>query len=372
MSYAEKMKACMLIRWARAAAFLLCAFAAATTHSASWKVINSTPGGFRYEVDTDSLQQIQQGEYRVLYRWGVDLERDFSLETLSLDCFNQSALTTRSVTTNRNMFRGEPEWQVSVSDFAAGTVTRGGRTSPVSADERMRALSFPTLTEPKGKILRMACAEESLFKALHEATGLELQRKSGCDRPDMQSAPLCKPDVESRELLGQMITRLGQAARACALTDAQVNLLGRVWLKDAEVCRAGNCDLQLMAMRISGLGTDLARAAAGQPCTYIPPTLKSAEQAEARDEGVARFRECLKKSVPELDDRISPANVVAEGVFAACRGQLSADMVGNTTFASTVLPSLTTMVLRHRQESRKPEPPTTKPTRPSQTRPAKQ
>lgn len=251
------------------------------------------------------------------------------------------------------MYPSDPERQVFTRDFIDGTSTSFWGRKPLSEDEKMRAVQFPTSGSSQSRLVRALCQNELFFRQFHELTGDDVQKQWGCGTPRLAKAPMCEPDLETRELLGQLIMRMGQVEKACAVSDEQTNLVTRVWLKDVEACRGAACDLGTLRMRVGGLGDDLSRAAAGQRCSYLPNAVKRAQQDEARDAASLRFTACLAKTIPELDDRVSPADVVAEGVYAACRSELTPDLASSSNFATTVIPSVTSQVLRARKESRK-------------------
>ncbi|MFT3816416.1 MAG: hypothetical protein QM750_02090 [Rubrivivax sp.] len=290
------------------------------------------------------------------WRWGREFVNDYSTDTLRVECGEHKVVTERSVSINRSMYPSDPERQVFTRDFIEETSTSYWGRKPLSADEKMRAVRFPTSGSPESRLVRVLCQNEPFFKQFHELTGDDVQKQWGCGTPRLANAPMCKPDLETRELLGQLIMRISQVEKACALSGEQANLVTRVWLKEMETCRSAKCDLGALSMGVEGLGGDLTRAAAGQACTFIARSTQMARDSEAKDASEVRFTACLAKTIPELDDKVSPANVVAEGVYAACRDQLTPELAGSSNFATTVLPSVTGQVLRARQESRKPTP----------------
>ncbi|MFN3738072.1 hypothetical protein [Hydrogenophaga sp.] len=318
--------------------------------------------GFRYEFDADAVERVTNGVYRVKWRWGRELVNDYSTNTSRVECGEHKLVTERSVSINRALYPSDPERQVFTRDFIEGESTSFWGRKPLSADEKMRAVQFPTSGSPQSKLVRILCQNEPFFRQFHELSGEDVQRQLGCGTPRLANALMCKTDLETRELLGQLIMRVDQIEKACAVNDEQTNQVARVWLKDVETCRSAKCDLDALKMGVQGLGDDLMRAAAGQACTFVMRVTERAKDIEARDAASLRFTACLAKTIPELDDKVSPANVVAEGVYATCRGQLTPDLASSSSFASSVLPSVTSQVLRVRQESRKPAPkPATKP-----------
>ena len=332
-------------------------FAAAPTPATAeaWVAMDNGKG-YRYEFDADAVERVTNGVYRVKWRWGREAVSEYTRDTLRVECEEHKVVTERSVSINRWMDAANPERQVVTDDYIAGTSTSFWRTTPLSADQKMRAVRYPTSGTPESRLVRALCQNEPFFRQFHEGIGEDAQKRWGCGTPRLANAPMCQPDLGTRELLGQLFMRTEQIEKACAVSDEQTNLVTRVWLKEAEACQGTSCDLGILRMKVSGLADDLSRAAAGQRCIYLANAVISAQQSEARDAASVPFTECLAKTIPELDDKVSPANVVAEGVYAACRGQLTPDLASSSNFATTVIPSVTSQVLRARQESRKPVP----------------
>lgn len=332
-------------------------FAAAPTLATAeaWVAMDNGKG-YRYGFDADAVERVTNGVYRVKWRWGREFVNDFSTDNLRVECGEHKVVTERSVSLNRSMYPSDPARQLFSNDFLEGTSTSYWGKKPLSAEEKMRAVRFPTSGSPESRLVRALCQGEPFFRQFHEVAGENVQKRWGCDTPRLATAPMCKPDLETRELLGQLIMRIDQVEKACALSSDDANLISRVWLKEAEACRGTVCDLSLMQMSIDGLGGDLMRAAAGERCTYAASAVGRAQQSEARDAASVRFTDCLARTIPELDDKVSPANVVAEGVYAACRDQLTPELASSSNFATTVIPSVTSQILRARQQSRKPIP----------------
>jgi hypothetical protein len=335
-------------------------FAAVPTSATAeaWVAVDNGKG-YRYEFDSDAVERVTNGVYRVKWRWGIEFVNHFSTDTLRVECGEHKVVTERSVSFNRSMYPAEPDKQVFTTDFTEGASTSFWGKKPLSADEKMRAVRFPTSGSPESRLVRTLCQNEPFFRQFHEVAGEEVQKQWGCGSPRLANAPMCKPDLETRELLGQLLMRTDQVNKACAVGAEQTNLIMRVWLKAVEACRGTGgtvCDVEILRMQVSGLGGDLSSAAAGQRCNYAPGAIERARLDEARDASVAVFRKCLDETIPKLDDKVSPANVVAEGVYASCRGQLTPDLASNATFTARAIPGITAQVLQARQESGKPTP----------------
>lgn len=332
---------------------ILCSAVPASVSAQAWIAMDDGKG-YRYELDAETVERITNGEYRVRWRWGREFVDDFSMNTLRVDCQQHKVSTERSVSINRPMYPSDPERQVFTRDFIEGNSISFWGTKPLSPDEKMRAVRFPTSGSPESRLVRLLCQNEPFFKQFHELTGDDLQKRWGCGTPQFANAPMCRPDLETRELLGQLIGRMDQVEKACALTSDDASLILRVWLKEVEVCRNASCDLSSLRIGVDGLGGDLSKAQAGRSCTFVASAVERARHSEVRDVASLRFTACLARTIPDIDDKVSPANVVAEGVYAACRGELTPDLASSSSFASTMLPSVTSQVLRARHESRKP------------------
>ena len=87
----------------------------------------------------------------------------------------------------------------------------------------------------------------------------------------------------------------------------------------------------------------------GEGCTGASSLLRMMDEDEFRETSIAAFNECALHAVRDLDDRVSPANVVAEAAFGSCRGKLTPGLASSTAFSSRLLPSMTAAVLRNRQ-----------------------
>jgi hypothetical protein len=347
---------------------LLCLAAPVPANTEAWVEMNDDKT-YSFEVDVNSVKQTTQSEYRVTWRRASQAGKWRSVEAGRVDCSKQSVFTERSVRTDASLFPSEPQKQVAETDFVAGTSTSWWGTKQISNDEKLRAMDFPAAGSPQGRVVRLLCQNHPGFRETHELMGDFVQQQWRCGSSDLAAAPMCKTDLGTRELVGQLLVRLDQVEKACALSSDDTNLVGDVWLKQAMKCSNAKCDLGSMHMGVASLGSDLSRASAGQRCSFVLSAIESAKEEKERNKSIVRFGACVARAVPELDDRVSPANVVAEGVYAACREKLSPALANNTSFSNGVLPSVTRRVLETRQRPAESKGKT--PGKPAESKPAR-
>lgn len=90
------------------------------------------------------------------------------------------------------------------------------------------------------------------------------------------------------------------------------------------------------------------------PCLVLATSASLAHSAGPSWHGQqpSQFEMCGAKQILRLDDAVSPADVVARGVLATCRGLLPREALQDAALLARVEAALTAAVLEHRQASR--------------------
>lgn len=327
-----------------------------TTASAQWIDLPYAKP-FLLQVDSSSALRILDGEFRVSWRFGRDLEKRFSEYSGRIDCFDIRVVLEHETVIDRTGWP-DPMFHAWHYNYRDRTSEYGGRKSVMNEEQRWRAVKYPEAGSSEFQVMRYLCESEPGFKEQHELRGESLQARNRCDRADNAAKAMCKPDQETRELLGLLTIRTVQIEEACEVDSDELDSLLAHWLLESSKCRPRGgkpCGLSSLRSATYRLGEDLARAQLGQPCRYIPIALQSMQEKERDEIALDLFRMCITKTIPALDDRISPANIVAEGAIASCRSHLPSDLTSGTEFTSGILPTITAEVLRARKKPRSSE-----------------
>lgn len=335
---------------------------ALTAQAESWLDISLVPGSSFLQLDKDSVAQTSDNTFTATWRVGIALNQAYFVKHGTVDCRQESLQLETSTYVDPHPLMGRPELIEIVTNYATGKSISGGQASPLSEAERAKSAEFPSGASAEGKLLQRVCQQHYLSQGRREASAAAVQKELGCSSAAMVGSPLCAKDATTLETLHSLFLRLEQIEQACSISRAQINLLLHSWLADVAECvrTVQGCGISLIQLDISGLGGDLGRVARKQSCAYVPRAIQDAAENEERRASRARFQACIKRTIPALDDRVSSADVVASGVFGACRGELTPNLAQSEVFANGVLPGLTAEVLelrrQARQSSSKPKP----------------
>lgn len=342
-------------RWISWLAVTVGLFIAGITTGATAQWVNLPYAGpFHLQVDRSSVRRISDREFRASWRSGRDLEQRFSEFVGIIDCFDIRVTLEQEMRIDKTGWP-DPKFHTWKYNYLERTSEHGGRSSEMGEQEESRAVKYPSTLNSEFQVIRYLCESEPVLKENHEVGGATLQARYKCDRADNAGTAICKPDQETRELLGLLTTRTVQIEEACRVDSVELDNLLAHWLSKSMKCRTRGgepCGLSSLHWATHGLGEDLARVQLGQSCTYLPDALQSMKKEERDEVALDIFRTCVTKNISALDDRISPANIVAEGVIASCRSHLTASLVSGPEFISGILPTITAGVLRARQEPR--------------------
>jgi hypothetical protein len=338
----------------RCIAFAVVAVVTAAARAETW--INQLPSsvGVFAEIDQDATRPAGDDRFDVTWRTGDSKDRPYWVQHGIVDCPSESVqmLTSTYIETDPTMRRingGDL-----VTDYVAGTSTLGTRSpSALTESARAGAFEYPTRSSATGAVIRGVCRQPGQ-KEQREAVAREAQRGLGCTTAPTGD-PMCGQDAATLDALDLLVIRLQQVQRACGLSATQVSALFTDWtgrVLDSARAKFRN-PMMLIDMDASGLGKDLALVARNRPCRYVAQDLQAAEEHTRTRDALAQFQACVRRSVPALDDRISAADVVANGVLGACQAELPNDMAGDPGVARTLLSSLTAAVLEHRRAARR-------------------
>ena len=323
---------------------------AVAAHAESWVTISSMPGRALLQLDTDSVVKTSDSTSQATWRYGKSFEKSYVKKHGTIDCRNESM---RLDTKTQWAFQDPVFPNGILINYAAASDSPNSRARPLSELERAEAFEFPD-GGGNAQLFHRVCELEDLSEARLEESAAAIQKLFGCGSDAMVGSSLCARDAVTAETLHFLVLRLQQIEQACAITAVQMNMLLKSWLADDAACRRDGqrCDLWQMQLKVSGLGSDLARVALKQSCSFAPQAVQEAVVNDERRLSTARFRRCIARLIPELDDRVSSADVVASGALGSCRRELTPDLARSKTFSDAVLPGLTAAVLESRRQVR--------------------
>lgn len=200
-------------------------------------------------------------------------------------------------------------------------------------------------------MIQLICRQE--FSGLSRTkAATKFQQRLGCGSRTGEGLPFCANDPATLETLYLLFFRLAQVQEACATSQAQLDSVLHNWLVTVTECTSKQgCGISLLQLDVSGLGDDLSRAASHQACSYIQSSITSAAEDQEKRDSITRFKACAKRSIPALDDRISPADVIASALFGVCRAELIPQLAQSKVFADGVLSTLSAAVLQQRKQT---------------------
>jgi hypothetical protein len=293
---------------------------------------------------------------------------DWSQITARIDCEQASVLVLRKQT--YTSFLPNPAQRHAEYDYIAGTRTDWRGTTPLSEAEQRSAeqVLYPA-DDLLNKVVRRVCSDAEAYAERNERSGERIQKEAGCDTAAPSAQALCSGDIDTRELLGRFVLRTSQVHRVCSISLEQLYPLLKSRMTAAQK-RCGDdarCFRADLGWIVTGFGRDLSTTK-GESCRYTLDALDALASDKKREDGIARFSACAIDGVKTLDDRTSPADVVARGVFGVCRRELTEDLARSAAFESKALPGLVGAVLQARQKA--PRPPSKRPaTKPEKTKP---
>ncbi len=329
------------------------ALVAMSTHAETWIDVPSATASDLLQWDRDSVSTT--GGERPTLTWRVGSTASTgstgtpgraTLYRGTVDC---QAVSVRIDSATDVDARGRSAADSGASvDYGAGTRTWQGQVNRLTDGERAAGQEFPVPGNRAARLIRSVCAT----------------RVDGSHAAD--SAPVHSATPADLDQPALLALRLRQATDACRLDGPRADRLATAWQALPAECdstmRQAFCGPAAADAALAGLGADLGRAAAGLACVYVPQTLADAADGAAERAARDRFQACASRVIPQLDDRLSQADVVAKGVFGACRGELPASVAQGQSFENGLLPGLTAAVLAHRSGGRRAVLPT-KPTR---------
>lgn len=323
-------------------------------HAESWVDLAETKSVGFLQLDLDTISQAGENKFSATWRTGMGLKISYFIRQGVADCENDALKIERESYIGSVSSSNLPEVPSSTSDFITGKLTVGGQIFRLSDDDRFRSVVFPASGTAEARLTRYLCQSYAIYRLKHELTGEVVQKEFGCADAKVMGSPLCATDLATRDTLGALFMRLNQVQHACALSGEQVNVIANDWLSIPRECRGtgASCDLSAVRIGISGLGKDLARVVSKQNCEFVALSLKSAEENEERRVGLQRFSACVRRTISELDDKVTGPDVIAKGVFSACRGELSAQLAQSDVYASRVQSGLIAAVLEFRRKAR--------------------
>jgi hypothetical protein len=332
----------------------------------TWQRLNET-GDYPIDLDLDSVTPSGDGSFLATWRLGgrpSEVDPLVATYTGTIDCVRE-AYHLKSLTLAHPKQTSEPPV---VTDFESHESINGKYRRPLTNFDLTQEYGLPVGADGLGIVLQKVCARLPNFERDRDAQIAADRARLKCDSKTPVVPPqLCSTSNGYPQMLRALYLRLAQVVPACKISIEQAGTLASSLFDEValEECRdsAPGCGLPLMKLEVEGLGADVGRVAQGQQCSYTPWAVQRASEFLEREASVKRFRTCVDATIPKLDDRVSSADVIADGAFGACQSQLAPSLVTSDIFASTVRPSIISGVLANRQAARRPSP--TKPAGPT-------
>lgn len=316
-----------------------------SAHAENWTDYRLPASTTFFQIDLDSVQLLAPGRFSATWRTGFAKGQPYFLKRGVVDCASESLQLETSAYVETDPVLLKHGRAAPVTNFQSATL---------SGAERARMVEFPTSASLESQFIHEICGGSPRLSDKRRAGALAIQKEIGCGSSALGGSPACADDDAILEAVYALVFRMGQAQQACQMSSEQMSDLLTSWLADVPACTGAlpSCGLPLLRLSEHGLNEDLARAAAGEACRYLPQALTRAAEGDERRAATARFQACVKRSIPELDDRVSSADVIASGAFGACRRELPAYVAQDAGFEAKLRPGLTTAVLEFRRLSR--------------------
>jgi len=291
------------------------------TQAQDWVTVAGDPSGAHLQIDQDAISQVSDGSFTAAWRLGSAGGR-FTVSVGTVEC------TTEALNLSKPDFLGSKH-------------------------------IYPAGREFLGAVIWHVCGRLPQYRTARESQIAVSRARVRCDSKSPAVAPeLCANSEDAKEALRILYLRIEQVELACNLSRDQAESIAQGLFASIEVCRVSkpDCGVGLVMLQAQGLGGDLGRVALGQRCTYTPWAVAEAAETLERQASVGRFQRCVDLAITKLDDRVSPADVVAEGVIGACRDQLVPMLATSAVFANAVRPKLIARILLQRRQAA-PRPP---------------
>jgi len=320
----------------------------------NWIDVRSGPGSSFFSYDADAVSSLGDQKYFGIWRSGLSMDLPYNIYQGIVDCELESLSLERSAYVQADPIIIKFDPQPAVTDYVVGKYTKGDYSRQLTGSEKKGRNQFPSGTSPEGMFIKQVCYKQNSDELPYESKVNAFQEALGCGTAQgTANSPLCAQDAPGLEILRSLFMRLDQVQAICSMQVSEMDALVNFWLSKVKTCKGPkNCDLLLLQWEVSGLGADLGRAASNESCSYVAQSIKRMEEDKAHSQDAMRFRVCTARNIQELDDRLSPANVVAEAVYAICRTEFAPDLAKSKKFAETVIPAVTGQVLKARKQNK--------------------
>lgn len=305
----------LLARWL--ALSTLVAVAPAVTRAENWLIVAGDPSGARIEVDQDAISQVSDASFNAAWR-----------AAYARNGFNPTGVGTVDCSTEA-IHLSKPD-RFGIKDI------------------------YPAGREDLGAVVWHVCRRLPQYNKARDSQIAMSRARVKCDSKSPEvAAQLCETSEDAQDALRVLYLRISQVERACNLSEDQVQSIVQGLSADVEICRVStpNCGVGVLTQEAQGFGWDITRLALGPGCTYTPQALAKAAESLALKGSLQRFKGCVRLEIAKLDDRVSPADVIADGVFGACRDQLVPMLATSELFAKGLQPKIIASILLHRERA---------------------
>ena len=204
--------------------------------------------------------------------------------------------------------------------------------------------------------------KEVSFDDLYSQIAVDLRSSWRCNSSNpLVPAFWCRKDQEIDNALGSAAFKLRAARSACGLSSEDANSVLMSKLPTGLRCGGDDrCNMANLGLFNSSL--EDADPSKGD-CSTIKYALERLREEEVRSRATEAFWRCVDTTARTIDDRISPADSVATGVWGMCQSAFAASGQGQRSLANNpyvkdaVMPKIVARVLAERARSKQASPP---------------
>ena len=319
-----------------------------TSNAANWvdlfdsETLPLTRNTLIAEIDLDSITQTSTAEYEVDVKDALRNMSHFTVKRLQINCLNDTALTLKATT-----------------DWGHGERRSTDYSNP-NIDKFLieRRMSYPVYGQTNWKVIRAVCGEKWRDKESRQKLGDSVQHNLFCEKAEYRNFPFCKKDEKTIELLSSIGLRMYQVIEGCKAPSADVMRVllgyGDSIISSCKDSNAKYCNTNNLYTFASVLESDLRKLFEKKYCTQINDAIEETKNQAKRNVVLQKFTTCTAKMLVELDDRVSPADVIASGAIGACQIILGDSSASTQQFIDAQKQALTGAVLINRRKAIKP------------------
>ena len=333
---------------------VLMSIASFSAYADNWTNVRSKSEHQFVQLDTDSIASVGDGKYSARWRGGTSPTQAHFLDAGEIDCNSESITvsSTAIIDTNPNLVASGVVG--SEIDYSTGTATVNHRPSDFSDSNTLMQYRFPGPGDTDDAVIKAVCQREIPVDRRLQS-GKTFQDGIGCaKKPRLKSSDLCKGDSDSLDAAYLLYVRLEQIQSACGTSIDNVGLILNDLAESITECKDATGCLPEIQRFVTELGADLAGATLKQPCKNVGRHITTSTENQKNRDSVSRFGACVRASIPILDDRLSPVDVIAAAVHAVCQKQLTPTLTHGSELMKRFLPDTVAAILIQRKRESVP------------------